>query len=178
MNMKDKYYLTGVALCLIAAGVLMRILPHPANFAPITAISIFGGSVLPKKISIWVPLGAMMISDAIIGFYTLMPLIWACYLCIVIASSRWLRPVSLRKGIGLTLSASIFFYIVTNFGVWITSGMYAHTWSGLVSCYVLAIPFFRNTLLSDALYTAVLFGVYALATNRLKTVRAAQRLFV
>jgi hypothetical protein len=162
--MKEKYFPAAIAVCLIAAGVLMRILPHPANFAPIAAISIFGGSVLPKKVSIWVPLGAMMISDAFIGFYALMPLIWACYLLIALASSRWLRPASLLKGAALTLSASVFFYIVTNFGVWATSGMYAHTWAGLISCYTLAIPFFRNTLLSDAIYTAGLFGIYALAT--------------
>src|SRR5665213_3259997 len=167
--MKDKYFRVIIAFCLIAAGVLMRILPHPANFAPITAISIFGGSVLPKKVSIWVSLGAMMISDAFIGFYALMPLIWACYLLIALASSRWLRPASLIKGATLTLSASVFFYVVTNFGVWATSGMYAHTWSGLVSCYTLAIPFFRNTLLSDAIYTAALFGIYALATHKQKT---------
>jgi hypothetical protein len=123
---------------------------------------------LPKKVSIWVPLGAMMISDAFIGFYVLMPLIWTCYLLIALASSRWLRPASLLKGATLTLSASVFFYVVTNFGVWATSGMYAHTWSGLVSCYTLAIPFFRNTLLSDAIYTAALFGMYALATHKQK----------
>jgi uncharacterized protein DUF6580 len=164
--MKDKSYPLIVALCLIAAGILMRLLPHPANFAPITAISIFGGSVLPKKIAIWVPLAAMMISDAIIGFYALMPLIWACYLVIALASSRWLRPASFLKGATLTVSASVFFYLVTNFGVWLTSGMYAHTWSGLVGCYTLAIPFFRNTLLSDVIYTSLLFGIYALATYK------------
>ncbi|MGH7234406.1 MAG: DUF6580 family putative transport protein [Candidatus Saccharimonadales bacterium] len=167
--MKEKYYSTIIALAMITIGVIMRILPHSANFAPITAISIFGGSVLPKKVSIWVPLGAMMISDAFIGFYALMPLIWACYLVIALASSRWLRPGSLLIGTILTLTSSIFFYVVTNLGVWLSSGMYAHNWSGIVSCYTLAIPFFRNTLLSDVLYTSALFGIYALATHKKKS---------
>lgn len=170
MSIKDKYYPVAIALCLIGAGVLVRILPHPANFAPITAISIFGGSVLPKKISIWVPLSAMMISDAVIGFYALMPLVWACYLLIALASSKWLRPATLVRGSVLTLSSSVFFYLVTNFGVWVTSGMYAHNWAGLISCYTLAIPFFRNTLLSDAIYTSALFGIYALAMYKRKEV--------
>jgi hypothetical protein len=164
--MKEKYYPTFIALCLVAIGVALRILPHPANFAPIAAISIFGGSVLPKKIAIWVPLGAMMVSDAVIGFYSLMPLIWGCYLLIALASSHWLRPAKLLRGIVLTVSSSIFFFVVTNFGVWLTSGMYAHNWSGIVSCYTMALPFFRNTALSDAVYTAALFGVYALVTYR------------
>lgn len=166
--MKSKYFPIAVALSLIAIGIMLRILPHPANFAPIAAISIFGGAVLPRKIAIWVPLGAMMISDAVIGFYSLMPLIWACYLLIALASSKWMRPASLRKGVVLTLSSSVFFFVVTNFGVWLTSGMYVHNWSGIVSCYTLALPFFRNTLMSDAVFTAALFGIYALATHRQK----------
>ncbi len=168
MNMKPSYYPIAIAVCLILIGVTMRILPHPANFAPITAISIFGGAVLPKRIAIWVPLAAMIVSDAIIGFYSLMPLIWACYLLIALASSRWLRTGNLLTGIKLTVSASLFFFIVTNFGVWLTSGMYSRTWSGLVSCYTLALPFFRNTFLSDAIYTAALFGIYALASSFIK----------
>ena len=163
---RGQYYPVCLALFLVAAGVLMRLLPHPANFAPITAIALFGGSVLPKKIAIWVPLGAMVISDAVIGFYSLMPLIWLCYLLIALASSRWLRPAHLPRGITLVVGSSVFFYLVTNFGVWAMSGMYTHTWSGLVNCYVLAIPFFRNTLLSDAVYTAALFGIYELAVRK------------
>jgi hypothetical protein len=166
--MKEKYLPTVIALSLIAIGIMLRVLPHPANFAPIAAISIFGGSVLPKKVAIWVPLGAMMISDAIIGFYSLMPLIWVCYLIIALASCKWLRPASLLKGAILTVSSSVFFFVVTNFGVWLASGMYAHNWSGLVSCYTMALPFFRNTALSDAVYTAALFGIYVLATHKQK----------
>lgn len=163
---KEKYYPLLVALSLICIGVLMRVLPHPANFAPITAIAIFGGSVLPKKLAVWAPLGAMVISDIIIGFYPLMPLIWACYLGIALMSYRWLRPGNVSRGTALTLGSSAFFYIITNFGVWATSGMYDHTWAGLLRCYVMAIPFFRNSLISDTLYTAALFGAYALATNQ------------
>ncbi len=108
--MKEKYAPAAIALSLIAIAVTLRILPHPANFAPVGAVSIFGGAILPKRMSVLVPLLAMMISDAVIGFYSLMPLIWACYLIIALASSHWLRPVKLRRGIGLTLGASVFFF--------------------------------------------------------------------
>lgn len=165
MTFNAKHYPLVIALGLIATGVTMRLLPHPANFAPITAIAIFGGSVLPKKVSIWIPLGAMVVSDAIIGFYALMPLIWACYVAIALASSRWLRPATLGRGVKFTLASSLFFFLVTNFGVWVTSGMYAHSWAGLTNCYVLALPFFRNSFLSDICYTGALFSAYVLATN-------------
>lgn len=161
--MKTDRFQSAIALSLIALGVSLRLLPHPANFAPIAAIAIFGGAMLPRRLAVWVPLAAMMVSDSFIGFYSLIWVTWGCYALIALASSHWLRKPTLRKGVLATLGASLFFFIVTNFAVWAASGMYAHTWHGFVQCYVLAIPFFRNTLASDLCYTALLFGLYALA---------------
>ena len=128
------------------------------------AIAIFGGAVLPKRVAAWVPLVAMMVSDAIIGFYPMMWVTWSCFLVVALVSNQLLRRPSIAKGALLTVSASLFFFVVTNFAVWVTSGMYAHTYEGLMQCYIAAIPFFRNTLSSDVIYTAALFGVYAFAT--------------
>lgn len=151
------------SLTLIAAAVVLRLLPHPANFAPVTAIAIFGGAVLPRKVAILIPLGAMIVSDLIIGFYDIMPVVWGCYLLIALISSLWLKQLSVRRTVLLTLGASIFFFVVTNFAVWVAGDMYAHTWSGLAQCYAMALPFFRNTFLSDLLYTSTLFGGYTLS---------------
>ena len=153
-----------VAIALIVFAICMRLLPHSANFAPIMAIAIFGGAVLPKRVAVWVPLLAMMVSDAIIGFYPMMWVTWSCFLVVALVSNQLLRRPSIAKGALLTVSASLFFFVVTNFAVWVTSGMYAHTYEGLMQCYIAAIPFFRNTLSSDVIYTAALFGVYAFAT--------------
>ncbi len=159
--MKDKHLQTSVAILLIAIGVSLRLLPHPANVAPIAAIAIFGGAVLPRRAAVWVPLGAMIASDLVIGFYDMMFVTWACYALIALASSYWFRKPTILKGVALTLSSSLFFFVVTNFAVWVSSGMYAHSWSGFISCYTMALPFFRNTLASDLFYTATLFGVFA-----------------
>ena len=164
--MKKSTLNLAAAITLIALGVLLRVLPHPANFAPVAAIAIFGGAVLPRKYALWVPLGAMMLSDAVIGFHSLIPVTWGCYGLIALASSVWMRKPALGRGAVLTLSSSIFFFAVTNFAVWARSGMYVHTLNGLATCYAMALPFFRNTVLSDAIYTAALFGALALA-NRL-----------
>jgi hypothetical protein len=161
--MKEKHYQILIAVALILIGASLRLLPHSANFAPVAAIAIFGGAVLPRKLAIWVPLAVMVASDVFIGFYNIMPIIWACYVVIAIASSYILRKPKLLKGIALTLSSSLFFFVVTNFAVWMFGGMYAHTLSGLSYCYTMALPFFRNTALSDMLYTVALFGLYALA---------------
>ncbi|HSX30367.1 MAG TPA: DUF6580 family putative transport protein [Candidatus Saccharimonadales bacterium] len=153
----------GLALCLIAIGVGLRLLPHPANFAPIAAIALFGGAVLPRRLAVVVPVVAMMVSDLFIGFYSMMPVTWGCYALIALASSHWLRRPNVVKGTALTLGSSLFFFVVTNFAVWLTSGMYAHSGVGLARCYEMALPFFRNTALSDVLYTAGLFSLFGLA---------------
>ncbi len=161
IKIRDTQLQIGIVLSLVAFAVMLRLLPHPANFAPVAAIAIFGGATLPRKWAVWVPLVAMVLSDAIIGFYSIMPIIWACYVLIAFASSYWLAKPTLVKGAILTVSSSLFFFVVTNFAVWLFDGMYAHTLAGLAECYTLALPFFRNTFLSDLLYTSALFGVYA-----------------
>jgi hypothetical protein len=161
---KSKFNLNlAIALSLIVMAVGLRLLPHPANFAPVAAVAIFGGAILPRRLALWVPLLAMMASDLFIGFYSIMPVTWGCYVLIALASSYWLKKPSIGRGAILTISSSLFFFVTTNLAVWIWDGMYSHTWSGLMQCYTMALPFFRNTALSDAIYTAALFAVYALA---------------
>lgn len=151
------------ALCLIALVVGLRVLPHPANFAPVAAVAIFGGAVLPRKLAIIVPLVAMMISDWIIGSYNIIFVVWGCYLAIGLASSFFLRKRTFLRGAAMTFSASTFFFVVTNFAVWLWSGMYEHTLAGLIWCYEMGLPFFRGTALSDMFYTAAMFSALALA---------------
>jgi hypothetical protein len=162
---KNRHLNLAAALCLVLIAASFRVLPHPANFAPVAAIAIFGGAILPRKLALWIPLLAMVISDAIIGFHPLIFLTWGCYAFIAWASSAWLKKPNLLKGLSITFAGSIFFYLVTNFGVWAMSGMYNHTWSGLFQCYYMALPFFRNTILSDLIYTASLFGIYFAVRN-------------
>lgn len=165
MEATVKRYQLAIALALITLGVVLRVLPHPANFAPVAALALFGGAVLPRRYAVLVPLGAMVISDTLIGWYSLMPVTWGCYVLIALASRAWLRGRGLGRGVALTAGASVFFFVVTNFAVWVGGGLYPHTMAGLERCFVLALPFFRNTALSDIVYTASLFGLYALATR-------------
>ena len=159
-----KRYQIAIAVGLIALAILMRLLPHPANFAPVTALALFGGTVLPRRYAILVPLGAMMISDTIIGWYSIMPVTWGCYILIALAGRAWLRGHGLGRGVALVAGSSVFFFAVTNFAVWAGGGLYPHTIAGFQHCFVMALPFFRNTALSDAIYTASLFGLYTFAT--------------
>lgn len=150
-----------VALVLLALGVAMRLLPHPANFAPITAIALFAGYYLPRKWAIILPIAAMLIGDLFIGFYD-WRLMAVVYLSFALIS--FLGWAIKGRGAGAViisaLTASIGFFLITNFAVWLFSSWYPHTLAGLLWCYTLALPFFRNTLLGDLFFTGVLFGAY------------------
>ena len=163
--MKSSTLNTVIAITLVLLGVVLRVLPHPANFAPIAAIAIFGGAVLPRKLAVLVPLGAMILSDAVIGFHNLILVTWGCYAFIALMSHMMLKKRSITTTGVFAVSSSLLFFSVTNFAVWVWSGMYTHTLAGLSQCFILALPFFRNTLLSDIIYTAVLFGLYAFAVQ-------------
>ncbi len=154
---------------LILAAVILRFLPHAPNFAPITAVALFGGTYLAnKKLAIVLPIAAMLVSDYFIGFYH-WPIMLSVYLSFALSGllGLWLRRrKNLNNTIGTTLFASIQFFLITNFAVWAFGTMYPHTASGLLASYVNAVPFFRNTLLGDFFYVGVMFGAYELIKRR------------
>ena len=152
-----------IAGALIAFAVISRLAPHPANFAPIAAIAIFGGALLPRKLALTLPLGAMIVSDLVIGLHPLIFFTWGSFVLIALLSSYKLKNITTLNVLGSSVGASVLFYIVTNFGVWVEGRLYQLTFSGLIQCYYNALPFFRNTLLGDAVYTGMLFGLFALS---------------
>ena len=59
-----------------------------------------------------------------------------------------------------TLSGSVLFYLITNYAVWQFTPMYTKTFAGLIQSYIMALPFFRNSLVGNLFYTAVFFSIY------------------
>jgi len=145
---------------------LTRILPHPPNFTPILALAIFGGAFLTnKRTALCIPVIAMFLSDLIIGFHSQ---IYAVYLCIIVLSllgNMIEKRNILNLGI-VGISGSLLFFIVTNFSVWLTDGLYPLNVTGLMQCYIMAIPFFHNTLISTIIFLAILFTGYSLIEKR------------
>jgi len=151
---------------LILIGVIFRFAPHPANFAPIAAIGLFSGCYLKKKWALLLPIGAMLISDYFIGFYSwkIMASVYLSFALIGLIGIAVKKHKNVYTVIGSSLGASVLFYLVTNFAVWAFGSMYAPNFAGLIQCYVAAIPFFRNTLMGDLFYVSVLFGSYELVS--------------
>jgi hypothetical protein len=179
-NNSDTLIKFSLAILLVILAVIMRLLPHWPNFVPISAIVIFGGAILPKRWAISLPLVAMVASDCLIGLHPLIWLTWGSFMVIALTSNLWLKKIRTFNLLGASLTASLFFYVTTNFGVWAQGWLYPKSLSGLIQCYYNALPFLRNTLVSDLLFSLVLFGIYAVIcryifkTNSLKIVALNQ----
>lgn len=154
-------------IALTVAVALSRLLPHPPNFSPVEAVALFGGAVFASRyVALLVPLAAMLLSDAFLGFHSGMWLIYGCMAVIALAGTFMRGRITALRVLGSGIGAAVFFFVVTNFAVWAGSGMYALSFDGLLTCYVAAIPFFANSLAGVLVYSLVLFGAHALLTRR------------
>ena len=147
---------------IILMAALSRLIPHPPNFTPIMAIGLFSGVYFKnRQFAVVVPLLAMMASDLVLGFHGTM--IWVYSSIVVISlSASSLKPKMMNLGFA-SVGSSLFFFLVTNFGVWLTSSFYPKTLTGLGACYTAGLPFLQNAMVGDLMYVGILFGAFELA---------------
>lgn len=183
MTDSDRKQRNFMIVAILVSAVIMRLVPHVPNFAPVTASALFAAAYLPKRYALILPLLSVAIGDylllyvnpfgnPIFDFSHVQPLsalvhsttafVWASFMV------SGLLGLLLRKkrnagrvGI-ITIFASLQFFVITNFGVW-AAGAYARDLSGLAASYVAGLPFLRWTVLGDLFYVASFFGLYALA---------------
>jgi len=151
-----------ISIILVGLGVACRLLPHLWNFAPIAGIALFSGVYLGRRYALVLPAVAMLIGDFFIGFYDwkLMLAVYGSLILVGLIGLMIRKYKSLEIVVASSIISSVIFYLVTNYVVWQFSPWYTHTFAGLIQCYTLALPFFRNTILGDLFYTATLFGAY------------------
>ncbi len=160
------------AISFIVVAVLTRLLPHPPNVAPVTAIALFGAVMLDRKLALLVPLAAMALSDYFLGFHNTIIWVYGSFIAIVGIGFVLKKYPGVLTTLAASFVGSVVFFIVTNFGVWASAGgMYPHTVEGLGACYAAAIPFFRNSLLGDLAYTTMIFGLFDLARRFVPVLR-------
>lgn len=162
----------------ILLAAFSRIFPHPPNFTPIAAMALFGGACFnDKRVAFIVPLISMALSDFTlhfisgIGWHSTILYVYASFILITCIGIYLRRNMCVRNVILGSLISSIIFFLITNFGVWATEG-FTGGFSGLVTIYVLGIPFYNNdifgsflfnTVAGDLFYCAILFGSFYVA---------------
>lgn len=150
-------------LCLLVLAACWRIVPHPDNMTPVMAVALFAGIWLRTP---WMrfmsPLAVLLVSDLLLGFHNTMLFVYVAMLLPVL-----MAPLLRNKGIstyaGASLVNSLFFFTVTNSGVWLVSGMYSADVAGLVQCFTMAVPFLWKTLAGDLFFTVTFFAAFSLA---------------
>jgi len=147
----------------ILLAALSRFIPHPPNFSPIGAIALFGGAMFSqKKYAFIIAPVALLLSDAVMGFYSTMYGVYFSFVLITLVGFLLREKQTPARIFGATVTSSLLFFIISNLAVWLNGGLYLHTFAGFIQCYVLAIPFFANTLGGDLFYSSLLFGSYYL----------------
>lgn len=157
-----------LAIILLIVGITCRFIFDIPNFTPIAAIALFGATHLSKKYAVIVPIAIIIISDLMIGLHETVFFTWGSVLLIAFFSLRFRNRVNLKNVILYSLAVSVFFFVVTNFGVWIAGLWYPRTFQGLIDCYGMGLPFFRNFLLGTIAYSFVFFGVYDFVRAKFK----------
>jgi len=167
--------MTLLAYVFVAFAVLVhaRAVPMPFHFTPVAAALLFFGARMPRQKMI-TPLALLMISDIYLNKFVYgyplgwdQTVTWLWYAAILLFGGLLARNSSPMRVVGASLVASVSFFFVSNFAVWtVAREMYPATWNGLVTCMVAGVPFFRNTVVSDLLFSAVFFGAGYLVSQR------------
>jgi len=151
-------------LSAIVVAAALRLVPHPPNFTTIGAMALFSGAYLGRRVVAFAaPLGALLLSDLVLGFYHGQAIVYFSVALIVMIGIAALTRVSVVRVGAAAIASSVLFFVITNFGVWMFSGIYPHTFVGLEGCFVAAIPFFQNTVAGDLFYATLLFGGFRIA---------------
>lgn len=160
-NIKEKIIFL---IILLAFGASYRLIDYPPNFSPLGAIALFAGFYFNRWIFILLPLSILFLTDTSLGFYSpgIMTAVYLSFgLIFMIGQMVKKRDNFLLKIFG-SITGSVLFFLITNFAVWFFGVWYERSAAGLLTCYTMAIPFFRNTLLGDLFFVGLLFGAYEL----------------
>ena len=151
---------------LVVIAIVSRIIPHLPNFTPVESIALFSGAyILRNKLAYLIPILGIYLGDLLLNntvyrsFYPAEEgviwisgyMIWTFVAMagIILLGIQLKHKLSALRVIGFSLTGSILFFLVSNFGVWAGSVVYPKSMAGLIECYTLALPFFRNSLLSQ-----------------------------
>ena len=153
-------------ISLIIILALARLIPHPYNFSPMLAVGIFSGFYFRLfYLGLFIVIFSMFIGDLFLGFHSTMFFTYIS-LAVAVLIGLYVKHFKFTEILFSGLASSVCFFIITNFGAWLTLEMYTKNFAGLLQSYVMAIPFFHNTLISTFVYLIVLKLLFDLAVKK------------
>jgi hypothetical protein len=167
---------------IVALAIAARFIPGAANFSPVYAGLLFSGAYLKRRDSVWFPILLLAGSDLLVNtllyhtsFQWMQTLNWLGFAAIVMVGWWLQKRVSTRNVLIASVAGPSVFFVISNFGVWLAGGLYPPTFGGLTACFVAAIPFYGNSLLSAVLFSGILFGAYEYYLRRAHSHQMAAR---
>ena len=166
-NLKN-YFLP---ICLILVLSFSRLIPHPWNFTPVLAMGVFSGYYFKQfYLGLFIVIASMFLGDLYLGFHSTMFFTYIS-LAVAVTLGLYIKHFKFTEILVTGLISSIGFFLITNFGAWLTLDMYEKNLSGLINSYILAIPFFHNTLISTFLYLLLLKVLFEFFINKKKATK-------
>jgi hypothetical protein len=152
-----------VLLAIASRFAILKMDPHPWMFTPVTASLLFFGARGPRK-QWWIPIALFVAADVVLTKFAYdypmkwdQLVIWAWYAAVVWLGTRLRENSKPLPVLGAALTGSVSFFVISNLGVWLSTTFYPRTVEGLITCYAMAIPFFRKAVTGDLLFTALMF---------------------
>ena len=162
MILKREY----LPISLILVLALSRLIPHPYNFTPMLAVGVFSGFYFKQfYLSLFIVIFSMFIGDLFLGFHSTMFFTYIS-LAVAVLVGLSVKRFKFKEILFTGLASSVCFFIITNFGAWLTHQMYEQNFNGLLQSYEMAIPFFHNTLISTFLYLLILKLLFDIAIKK------------
>ncbi len=169
--MKQNTTMLMIAVVMILAAALSRIAFYPLNFSPVIAMALFGGAVIKdKKLAFALPLLAMFISDVLFEVTNIAPGFWGWgqlvgygILALITVFGFKLKKINVLNVTGFSIASSLIFFLLSNSSVWVfDTTTYAKNFGGWMNCLEAGIPFLKNGVATDIVYSGVFFGGYDL----------------
>tara|TARA_Y100001970_G_C14154721_1_gene814847 strand:+ start:976 stop:1527 length:552 start_codon:yes stop_codon:yes gene_type:complete len=163
-----------IALVLITLAIITRLIPHPWSFTCVGSVLLFSVFYFKNKsfIHVLVPMTIMLVSDLFLLYFYNKPFagigIYLCWLVYIPTGSLLIKKIKIKTIALAGISGATLFFLTSNFLVWINGTMYPLNLSGLISCYVAAIPFYLNSIAGNLVWSSIIFGIYELSINSIK----------
>jgi len=153
-NKMNRFLVLGI----IVIGIMTRLIPHPPNFTPILSFALLSGVYSKNNLGIFIPISIMLLSDMFLGSHDVIIWVYSSLFVIYLIGYYFIKNISFKNVLLGAMIGSFIFFVLTNLGVWFIG--YPKTIDGLITCYVAAIPFYKNTFLSAIIYTSVIHTAY------------------